>query len=71
MKFTNFSFPVKFLFNALLFKIDVIVDILDVIIDLARAPGEKPFELDFTFMGGLSEDGVDSVELFIGDKDGT
>lgn len=41
------------------------------IIDLARDPGENPLLLDFIFIGGLSDVGVDSVELFMGDRDGT
>lgn len=32
--------------------------------------GEKLLLLDLTFMGGLSDVGDDSAELFIGDKDG-
>lgn len=59
------------LFNALLFIIEVIVDILELIIDFALELGENPLLPDFIFIGGLSDDGVDSVELFIGERDGT
>lgn len=59
------------LFCVLLFKIDVSVVIFDEIIDFAFDPGEKPLLCAFSFMGGLSEVGVDSVELLMGDKDGT
>ena len=38
--------------------------------DLARILGEKLLFDDFTFIGGLSDVGDDSAELFIGDKDG-
>lgn len=68
---TNFNLAANRLFCDLLFSIDVIVVIFDDIIDLALDPGENPLVLDFTFIGGLSDVGVDSVELFIGDKDGT
>lgn len=47
------------------------VEMREVIIDLARAPGEYPLLFAFTRIGGLSDDGVDSGELFIGDRDGT
>lgn len=68
---THFNLTANRLFNALLLIIDVIVEMRDVSIDLARDPGEKPLLPDFNFIGGLSDDGVDSVELCIGDKDGT
>lgn len=50
---------------------DVSVVIFEVIIVLARVPGDKPFPVDLSFIGGLSDVGVDSVELFMGDSDGT
>lgn len=59
------------LFRALLLIIEVIDDILELIIDFALVLGENPLLPDLIFIGGLSDDGVDSVELFIGDKDGT
>lgn len=58
------------LFRDLLFIIEVIVDIFELIIDFALELGENPLFLDLTFIGGLPDDGDDSVELFIGDKDG-
>lgn len=68
---THFNLAESFLLWALLFIIDVSVVILDVIIDLARDPGENPLLDDFILIGGLSDVGVDSAELLIGDKDGT
>lgn len=64
-----FNFDASLLLCVLLFKMDVKVVIFEVIIVFARELGEKPF--DFTFIGGLSDVGVDSAELFIGDSDGT
>lgn len=52
------------LFTVLLFKID---ESIDFVFDARR----KSLLLALNFMGGLSEFGVDSVELLIGDKDGT
>lgn len=60
-----------FLLCALFCKIFVMVDIFDVIIDLALTVGDTLLDNDFIFIGGLSEVGVDSAELLIGDKDGT
>lgn len=50
---------------------DVIVEMRAVMIDLALAPGEYPLLFVLTRIGGLSDVGVDSVELLIGDSDGT
>lgn len=40
-------------------------------IDFVLNAGKMSLLLDLNFIGGLSEVGVDSVELLIGDKDGT
>lgn len=37
----------------------------------ALPDGEIDLEFTFVFIGGLSDDGVDSAELLIGDNDGT
>lgn len=68
---TYFNLTANRLFRALLLIIEVIVDILELIIDFALELGENALLPDLIFIGGLSDDGVDSVELFIGDKDGT
>lgn len=71
MNFTYFNLAAKRLLCDLALSIDVSVVIFDEIIVLAREPGEKPFSVVFDFIGGLSDVGVDSVELCIGDSDGT
>lgn len=58
MRITNRLFP------CLLFKIDESID-------LALEPRKKSLLLDLNFIGGLSEVGVVSVELLIGESDGT
>lgn len=52
------------MFPFLLFKTDESID-------FALEPMKKSFTFDLNFIGGLSEVGVDSVELFIGESDGT
>lgn len=52
------------LFALLLFKIEEIID-------FALEPRKKSLLLDLNFIGGLSLVGVVSVELLIGDNDGT
>lgn len=55
---------------ALLFKIDVIVEIFEVMIVFARFVGDMLLCARFTFTFGLFEFGVDSAELLIGDNEG-
>lgn len=52
----------------MLFNIDVMVDIFEVMIVFARIVGDML--LCLTFILGLFELGVDSAELLIGDSDG-
>lgn len=53
------------------YRLAILLFKIDEIIDLALDPRKKSLLLALNFIGGLSEVGVDSVELFIGDKDGT
>lgn len=67
---THFNLDETFLLCALLFKIDVIVDIFEVMIVFARIVGDMLLCARFTFTLGLLVSGVDSAELLIGESEG-
>ena len=60
----------KRLFWVLAFRNVVMLLSFEFIAALARPVGEMACDIDFNFIGGDSEVGVDSAELLIGDKEG-
>lgn len=58
------------LFCVLAFRNVVILLIFEFIAAFARPVGEMACDIDFIFIGGDSEVGVDSAELLMGDREG-